>query len=586
MNPRFLRSFSLVSLIFMMAGACTTRAQAPLEPAQLPSRTTFYLIWRGAPASEARTANSLLALWDDPDFAPVRSALASGILSSSGEKSSQPKLTPQELGEMASLLENSFTLGYISKPAKHRVASPATPSDAKPPAWNGLFFVYNRAGKEALLSQAILRLRSSEKEAPRLSQLMIGGIPVLKAEHKSGASYWAENGKYAIATSEPAVMEDLLARIANPSLRSGSLAQSAAYKEAQPIVGSGLLEFFLRIPDLRDLAEDSNAGQFKVRPLLDAARLDAVHSMSGHVTFEGSKTHVQAAILGDMAPGTPFDIWMTGQPAPASLALVPADAVSYHSTQFNLLGIYDTVKRIARSVFPVGQAGNADLIDTIAEKRLGMPLGDALGLFTGEIASMQTSPSLDSAKRVFFFGIRRKPETLKLFRAVFGDQLTSERNESDTTFLKISLGGNQGNAGVAQWNFFNVAVTPDMVIGASRVETLREVLANRAKTSASAGLAGTARFLAGRSQFPATLDGFSFFDFQKVDWQAAKDRWMSEARKPSVANSAAGSNPAATSKVPDWLSQLDPRVLSRHLHSSWSATWKDAKGVHWDQWIE
>src|SRR6266566_4369356 len=112
-----------------------------------------------------------------------------------------------------------------------------------------------------------------------------------------------------------------------------------------------------------------------------------------------------------------------------------------------------------------------------------MPVPEALGLLTGEFASMQTSPSMDSAKQVYFLGIRKKPETLKLIRTVFSEQITSERNEGDITFLKVSLGGKQSSAGSAQWNFFNVAVTQDMILGATRVETLREVLANRARTS-------------------------------------------------------------------------------------------------------
>jgi hypothetical protein len=571
-----------------LMGAKAAHAQAPLEPSQLPARTMFYLIWRGAPADDVRKTNSLLALWDDPDFASVRSAMAAGMLSSSGEKSSQNKLTPEELGDFAGLLENSFTLGYFGESAKHRAANSATSAEAKPPAWNGMFFVYNRTGKEALLTKAILRMRSEEKEVPRLSQVTIAGVQVLKVERKTGSNYWAENGKYAIGTSEVAVMEDLLGRLGGKTAGVSSLAQSAAYQEAQPIVGSGVLEFFLRIPDLKEFAESSKPGGFQVGPLLDAARLDAVHSISGHVTFEGARTHVQAAILGDAAVGTPFDIWSAGQPAPASLALVPAEAISYNSAQLDLPGMYGIIKRIARAAFPQGQQGNADLLDTMAQTRLGMPVPDALGLFTGEFGSMQTSPSLDTTKQVIFVAIRKKPETLKLFRSIFGDQLASERNEGETTFLKISLGGNQGNAGVAQWNFFHVAVTPDMVIGSSRIDTVREVLTNRAKGTASPGLATVPRFQAGRSQFPENLNGLSYFDFQKVDWQAAKDHWLEEARKGSMAKSVAGSNgqTSTSTKVPDWLSNANPQVLSRHLHYSSSVTWKDAKGIHWDQWLE
>src|SRR5216683_2283554 len=73
--PAF-RSLFLVALAFSVAGISPARAQAPLEPARMSPRTVFYLIWRGVPTTPARTANSLLALWDDPGFAPcVRRSL-------------------------------------------------------------------------------------------------------------------------------------------------------------------------------------------------------------------------------------------------------------------------------------------------------------------------------------------------------------------------------------------------------------------------------------------------------------------------------------------------------------------------------
>ena len=573
-----------LAVLLYISGANTARAQAPLEPAQMSPRTALYLIWRGVPGLEARTANSLLALWDDADFAPVRSALASNLISSSNEKSAEKKLTAEEIQEYSSLLENSFTLGYLSEPAKRSVSNAGGAPDAKP-AWNGMFFVYDRSGKEELLSKAILRLRAGEKEMPRLSQITIGGVQVLKAEGKNGATYWAEHGKYAVSAGERSVMEDILGRLDGKISAATSLAQSAAYQEAHANLGSGLLEFFLRIPDLTNLAADSKAGTFQVRPLLDAARLDAVHSLSGNIAFEGAKTHVQGAILGDAVPGTPFDIWSAGQPSPASLTFVPADAVSYTSAQLNFQGIYDTVKRVARAAFPQGQQGNADLFDTLAQQRMGMPLPDAIGLLTGEFASMQTSPSMDSTKQVYFFGIRKKPETLRLMRTVFSDQLTSERNEGDVTFLKISLGGKQASAGVAQWNFFNLAVTQDMILGASRIETLREVLSNRAHVS-TAGLATVPQFQAGRAQFPEKLIGLSYFDFQKVDWQALKDRWIEDAKKRSVAKTVSSSKNSVASAAPDWLAQINPQVVSRHLHYSSSVSWKDSKGIHWDQWVQ
>ena len=574
-----------IAALLCASGANPARAQAPLEPAQMSARTSFYLIWRGVPPPDVRKANSLLAFWDDPDFAPVRSAIASNLMGSSTEKSAKEKLTAEEIQEYAALLENSFTVGYLSEPVKRAVSNAGAAADSKP-AWNGMFFVYDRTGKELLLSRAILRMRAGGKEVPLLSQVTIGGVQVLKAQGKNGVSYWAEHGKYAVSAGERSVMEEILGRLDGKVSAAASLAQSAGYQEAQANLGSGLLEFFLRIPDLKNLAADSKAGTVQVGPLLDAARLDAVHSLSGHITFEGAKTHVQAAILGDVAPGTPFDIWSGGRPAPASLAFVPVDAVSYTSAQLNLPGIYDTVKRVALAAFPQAQRGNADLMDTIAQQKLGMPVPEALGLLTGEFASMQTSPSMDSSKQVYFFGIQKKPESLKLMRTVFSDKITSERNEGDVTFLKISLGGKQASAGVAQWNFFNLAVTPDMILGGSRIETLREVLSNRAHASTAAGLTTVPQFQAGRARFPENLNGLSYFDFQKVDWQALKDRWIEEAKKSSVAKTVNSSKEAVPSTAPDWLAQINPQVFSRHLHYSSSVSWKDAKGIHWDQWVE
>ena len=562
------------------------RAQAPLEPAQMSPRTLFYLIWRGVPPPDVRKANSLMALWDDADFAPVRSAIAAGMLGPSEEKSSQPKITPEQFQEFAGLLENSFTAGYVSAPARRNLSNGAAVTDAKTPAWNGMFFVYDRSGKEMLLTKAMLLMRASTKEPLQLSQVPIGGVQVLKSEGKGGTSYWVEHGKYAVLAGERTVMEDLLSRLDGKAAGAASLGQSAAYREAQTNLGSGLMEFFLKIPDLKTFADDAKAGGFQARPLLDAARLDAVHSFSGHITFEGAKTHVEAAILGDAVPGTLFDIWSAGQASPASLAFAPADTVSYTSAQLNLQGIYDTVKRVARAAFPQAQQGNVDLVDTIAQQKLGMPVPEALGLFTGEFASMQASPSMDTAKQVYFFGIRKKPETLSLMRTVFSEQVTSEKNEGDATFLKISVGGKQSGAGTAAWNFFNVAVTQDMILGATRAETLREVLASRAQASATAGLAGVPQFQAGRARFPGNLSGLSYFDFQKVDWQATRDRWMQDVKKSAVAKTVSASKEAVPSAAPEWLGQMNLQVVSRHLHYSSSVSWKDAKGIHWDQWVE
>ena len=121
-------------------------------------------------------------------------------------------------------------------------ASAAPPKPADHP-YNGLFFVYDRTGKEALLSKAVLRMRAQEKELPQISQVTIAGVPALKVERKTSTTYWVEHGKYAASANERSVLEDILARLEGKGSDSSSLAQSAAYKEAQPQLGGGSSNF-------------------------------------------------------------------------------------------------------------------------------------------------------------------------------------------------------------------------------------------------------------------------------------------------------------------------------------------------------
>jgi hypothetical protein len=574
--------FTIASLFFDSGRAS---AQAPLEPKHMSPRTVFYLIWRGAPSSDAIKANALLSLWGDPDFAPIRTALLDNLLSGSGNDNSRPALTRDELEQYATLLENPFTLGYISEPEKHADAVAAEPSKASSHAWTGTFFVYDRTGKEALLTKAVLRLRAQEKEAPQISQISIGDAQALKVERKTGVTYWTETGKYAVSANEPSVLEEILARINEKTAARTSLAQTAAYREAEPLLGGGFLEFFVRVPGLKYLTSDASASGFRIQPILEALRIESVHSLCGLMTLEAAKTRVQGAVLGDAAPGTLFDIWAEGQQSPASLAFISSDTIYYNITHINVQGVYDAAKRAFRASFPQGQQGNADLLETLAQTRLGMPLPEALTLLSGEFASLQTSPAMDPANQVFFLGIRNKPETLKLIRAIFGDQVTSERNEGDTAFLKISLHGGHSDAGVGQWNFYNLAVTPDAIVGASRNQTLRDLLAQRTQMSAAIGFAASPQLQTARSQFPEKLNGLSFFNFQKLDWQALRDRWIEE-EKTAEAQAAKTGTKSSNPHALDWLKQISAQVFSRHLHFAFSASWKDAKGLHYDGWLE
>src|ERR1700754_665559 len=104
MNPspsRRVRALLPAFFLALLFTAASAHAQAPIEPAQLPARTAFYIIWRGAPTGDIRHTNNLLALWDDPEFAPVRAAMFDNLSSAASDSKSQAKsnLTPAEAQE-------------------------------------------------------------------------------------------------------------------------------------------------------------------------------------------------------------------------------------------------------------------------------------------------------------------------------------------------------------------------------------------------------------------------------------------------------------------------------------------------------
>src|SRR5437764_1776017 len=399
--------------------------QSALDTGQLPKMTAFYFAWHGTPSAETRAANSLLALWDDPEFAPARASMIEQIMQGSAEShKANPPLTAEEFSQYASLLDNEFVFGYLLNPNAAKAVASA--SSSAPTHWNGAFFVYDRTGKEAVLAKLLLRSRSNEKDPAKISTTTIAGITAIKVEHKNDTSYWAEDGKYAFSASEPAVFEQIAAWTKHAKPES-ALSQVVAYREANELLKGGIAEFFFRFPSIRDMTGDTSAGGFRVGPLLQGLRLETVHAIAGHLALEGARTRVHGAILGETDPGTLFDLWDKGSEEPSSWRFVDSNTVLYQESRINLLGIYGLVKRALQSTAGAGQQSPMDFVETAIRRRLGMPLPAALGLFTGEFATLQTSRALDPGKQVYVIGIQKKPEVLKLLRTGFGDRMTNER---------------------------------------------------------------------------------------------------------------------------------------------------------------
>lgn len=576
-----MRLARFLAIVFAVVGLlCSSQsaAQTPVDPGQLPGRTIFYVLWRGTPRGEIRKSNSLYALWDDPDFVTARASFIESVMNNAEKPKDKPALSREEMAQYATLLDNAFLVGYV----RRAEAAPAAKAAAKEAgAWNGMFFIYDRSGKEELLSKAVVRMRSAETEIPKLTPMTMAGVPALKVEHKSGTTYWAEFGKYAVSASEARVFEEIL-DVLNGKPSRTQLSQSANYQEAKSLLNGGVLEFFLSVPSVKELALDSPAtSTAQLSPVLNALKLESLHCLAGHVVLEGARTRVEGGVLGDTAPGGLFDIFADGQANPASLAYLSPDTVTYGETQINPLGIYETLKRA------LSQAGGSTAqfvkpLEAAAETRLGMPLPDALALTTGEIATIQASPTLEDNQKVYFFGIRNKLDALKLTRTLLGDRISSERNEGSTTFLKISLGGGQSSAGMTQWNFYHMAMTPTLLVGASKSETLRKYLA---QTPGGSDPAIPKFIQTARAKYPEKLNGFSYFDFQKMDWAGLKAQWVTQLNKTAM-NEKTKEAEKNEKQLANCLSEVKPEVFSRHLHTMVGASWKDANGVHFEEWLE
>ena len=578
---RTLRGFSFAFLLALL-GCLPTLAQAPVDPGRLPSDTLFYLEWRGMPAGEVRKSNSLFALWDDPQFAPARDSVRDALLNRSTSQKGKRKITREEFEQYLTLLDNPFLFGYQRQPQSHVAAKGAESKTAPAPEWNGSFFIYDRSGKEQLLSQALIELRGAETDIPKLTNVPVAGVSSLKIERKSGVTYWAEFGRYAVSANELPVFEAIL-NLLNGKPRTSVLSQSPAYQEAQPLLHGGILEFFLGVPNLEQVtAHSSESARAQTELLLSALKLDSLHSLAGHVSLEGPKTRITGAVLGDTSSGGLFDIWADGQANPVSMGYLSSDTVYYGAMQWNLLAIYKTLKRVFSGQAGASAVETTGQLEKMAETRLGMPLPDALAVPTGELAWIESSPTLDDEQKVYLLGIKNRAEALKLLSALFGDQIASEKTEGNVSYLKISRKGTETSAGVAQWNFYYLAMTPTMLFGASKEETLGPYVAQTPAGPDALRLRG---LLAARAQLPQKLNGFSYLDCQKVDWTGLRDKWIAD-RKKSAAKAKSTDATNTDQRLADWLVQVNPSVFPRHLHSMTGASSKDAKGVHFDEWLD
>jgi hypothetical protein len=249
-------------------------------------------------------------------------------------------------------------------------------------------------------------------------------------------------------------------------------------------------------------------------------------------------------------------------------------------SRFNLAALYALIRGAVVGTLTPQQAGNVAVMEAVGQSYLGMPIGDALNLMTGEIASVSAYSADGSAQQLFAATIQQPESVLRIMRAVAGSMIVAEDSSGATTFLDIAYPYKDPKTGTQRRKFYYLAVTPQLLLGAPRKAMLRDTvqrLASYRDSRAPAGLLDDSDFSQMRSLLPPKLSGLSGSDLTQIPW----DKLMSQLEDQIVQ----GSKQKNGQPAPD-LSWLKSDAISRHLHIALSGWWKDSGGVYFDSYLQ
>lgn len=573
---------SLCVLLLAAAPALGQSAPGALDPSRLPSDTLFYLHWRGTASLErARTTNSLLRLWADPGFAPVRQALSDAFYSNARKNKDLASSTPADLEQILSLAENAALIGWVGN--LDLSALRGGQGNAGPARLPAFFVIFDTTGKAELITKLESKAALASKEPRSVTHYAFGPTTVETTVKGGKTSYRAMVGPYWIHSDERTVIEDLIRRIRSPEPPKTSLGEIDDYRSARrQMDNEALMDFLLRIPDLTQLPIPAQQG-FDTAALLRALHFEKLHSLSGSLSFVGPATRIRAALLGDTSAGGILDLGAgDNHPTFETLALAPAGTTSFNAGFVNLSALYETLRRALFAALPPQQRTRLEQIEALMANHIGVEIPDALRLLRGEAASLATPAEMEPPSQLYAATIQNPAEVLRVLRIILAARIVSEEPAGDATLLKLSTFPLQSSAGNSRPQTYSLGIAPRMLLAAPREESVREGLKRlAAKDTGDAGsLAGDARFRKARGRFPASLTGLGYVDFTGIPWERISDVFEEGLQKANTKS--AGS--AAARK--EWMKKLSLVVLRRYLHTMASGSWKDRDGGYFDAWIE
>jgi hypothetical protein len=566
---RLLPAAFVASILSLFFWCSSVSAQNGPSAERLSPDTVFYVQWRGlASLTGANNQNHALQLWNDPDFAPIRLALAVAIQQQSAKQSAEKPTNPP-VADILSLLDNGSILGVaVNQTAK---ASGGGASNS------GVFLVYDSTGKTALIQKLRKASEANAKEPPIVRNYDFGGTPVEVRTSAKVTSYSAQVGRYAIFASQKETIEDLITRFRGSDKPGSSVTQTAEYKLVRPYLGSdSVLEFFGRVPDVNALIppeqKDKTLGQFAAK-----FQLGKIHVLGGSLSFNGEATRMRGALLGDASPGGLFDLAGASSTSFQTQAIVDGGPI-FSISRVDLAAFYHSLRAAISAALPPQQAGSVAMGEGMAQNYLGMPIENALGLFTGEIASSTAFSAEDGApQRTFAITIQKQQDVLRVLRAVGASMIASEDTSGTTTFLDVSYPYQDPVTGKQRRSFYYVAVTPHVLFAAQRKATLREAM--QRENAKPGAVSADPEFARMRAMLPEKLSGMGGADFARIPWDKVIAYYGQQMAASQQAKGAAA-------PPVDWSKLVKTDVFSRHLRLSVSGWWKDANGVYFDSYLQ
>jgi hypothetical protein len=561
-----------LAFIFLVLLQLPLYAQSSPIAERLPPGTIFYVEWRGkAFLADADKQNHLLQLLEDPDFAPLRQ-LAMKNLQQSVEK--QPAgAKPVTLDDIVSLLDNPSAFGVVANPVPSQAS--ATGEASSPVS---VFLVYDATGKRELIQK--LKSSSRNKDASAVSTYHFGDTPVEIQTTGKDTSYTAFAADYFLFADQKSVIEDLIVRFRS-HFPPTSVAQLPEYQSVRKNFDpNAAIEYFAHVPDLNALIPQAQKEKPGFR-VLQGLHLDRIHALAGSISFAGAATHFQGEIIGDTSPGSLFDL---AGPSSSTFATQPLAGQNLHLSvsRVNLAALYKVIRGAIIGGMPKEQVATFTAGETAAEAYLGMPIADALGLFTGEFASTSSFADDGTELSLYALTIRKPEEVLRVVRAVGATKLVAEDSSGDTTFLDFAFSYNDPGTGHLRKKFYYVAVTPQMLLIAPRKAMLRDAIQRLNSSSAapaSGGIFENPDYLQLRARLPEKLSGLSGSELSQIPWEKVFANFMTQIEAGMKSQGQASTNL-------DWLKLVKPEVASRHLHMAVGGWWKDANGIHFDSYVQ